>query len=415
MGVYGAVLVGVQLLPGGPTWWAVLLVALGATSALYGILQAGVTSDLKRLLAYSTSENVGLMVLALGAGLLFEGAGMHNPAAAALVACLLLAVAHAAFKATLFLGAGAVVHATGERDLDRLGGLVHAMPWTAAAFGVAALGAAALPVTGGFIAEWTLLQALIGGVRPDDQVVAITVPLALGALALTAGLALLTFVKAYGIGFLARARSVAALGAVEVPVTMRVPMLAGAALVVALGVAPGPLTRVLARALQVGGVQQVGLGGVRLTGLGAVLDPAALGLLGTLVAVPALAVAWTAARRHGRESEALAWGCGGVRDSPRMQYTSTSYAEPLMRVFDDALQPARDIEVTHVEESEYLATRVRYTQQIEDVVEARLYRPLIAAADAVADRARRVQNGSIHRYLTFSFTALVLVLLVVSL
>ncbi|MBU4215824.1 MAG: hydrogenase 4 subunit B [Actinobacteria bacterium] len=415
MGVYGALLVGVQLLPGGPRWWAVLLVALGATSALYGILQAGVTSDLKRLLAYSTSENVGLMVLALGAGLLFEGAGMHEAAAAALVACLLLAVAHAAFKSTLFLGAGAVVHATGERDLDRLGGLVHAMPWTAAAFGVGALGAAALPVTGGFVAEWTLLQSLIGGVRPDDRLVAITVPLALGALALTAGLALLTFVKAYGIGFLARARSAAALDAVEVPVTMRVPMVAGAALVLGLGVAPGPLARVLARSLQVGGVQQVGLGGVRLTGLGAVLDPAALALLGALVAVPALAIAWSAARRHGREKDALAWGCGGVRDSPRMQYTGTSYAEPLMRVFDDALQPARDIEVTHVEESEYLATRVRYTQQIEDVVEVRVYRPLVAAADAVADRARLVQNGSIHRYLTFAFTALVVVLLVVSL
>lgn len=414
MGVYGAVLVGVQLLPGGPTWWAVLLVALGAGSALYGILQAGVTSDLKRLLAYSTSENVGLMVLALGAGMLFTGAGLRDAGDAALVACLLLAVAHAAFKATLFLGAGAVVHATGERDLDRLGGLVHAMPWTAAAFGVAALGAAALPVTGGFVAEWTLLQSLIAGVRPDDRVVAVTVPLALAALALTAGLALLTFVKAYGIGFLARARSAAARDAVEVPVSMRVPMAVGALAVVGLGVAPGPVARVLARALGAGGVQQVGLGGVRLTGLHAVLDPTALLLLGALVAVPALAVAWSAARRHGREREALGWGCGGVRDSPRMQYTATSYAEPLMRVFDDALQPSRDIEVTHVSESAYLATRVRYTQQIEDVVEVHLYHPLVAAADAVADRARRVQNGSIHRYLAFSFTALVIVLLVVS-
>jgi hypothetical protein len=97
-----------------------------------------------------------------------------------------------------------------------------------------------------------------------------------------------------------------------------------------------------------------------------------------------------------------------------MQYTGTSYAEPLMRVFDDALQPTRDVEVTHIAESAYLAAKVRYTQRIDDVVEARLYRPLVAAADRVADRARRVQNGSVQRYLAFSFGALVVVLLVVA-
>jgi formate hydrogenlyase subunit 3/multisubunit Na+/H+ antiporter MnhD subunit len=413
MGIYGLLLVTLRLLPGGPTWWAALLVGAGALSAVYGILQAGVATDLKRLLAYSTSENVGLMVLALGVALLLR-TDAEGPAALALLACLFLVVSHTAFKTTLFLGAGAVLRATGERDLDRLGGLVHRMPWTAAAFGIGALGAAALPVTGGFVAEWTLLQALIHATRPGDRVVAATVPLALGVIALTAGLALLTFVKAFGIAFLARPRSAGADAAREVPVTMRVAMIAAAVAVIALGVLPGPVAVVLARAVGIVGIGASGPSGLSLDGVGAVLDPLALALLSVAVVVPVVVTAAVLARRRPAEVAAPGWGCGGIRTSPRMQYTATSYAEPLMRVFDDALQPSRDIEVTHVAESAYLAARVAYSQQVDDVVEVRLYAPVVRAANRLADVARTVQNGSISRYLAFAFGALVLVLLVVS-
>ncbi len=414
MGVYGLLLVTLRLLPGGPTWWAVLLVLIGATSALYGILQAAVASDLKRLLAYSTSENIGLMVLALGVAVLLRGENMDGPASVALIACLLLVVSHAAFKTTLFLGAGAVLHATGERDLDRLGGLIRTMPWTGAAFAVAAMGAAALPVTGGFVAEWALLQALIHGVRPENRLVAVTIPLALAVIALTAGLALLTFAKAFGIAFLARPRSVGAASAREVPTTMRVAMVTGAVGVVALGFAPGPIASVLATAAGVTGANAVGLGGLQLAGVGAVLDPVGLTLLGALVTLPALVATVVLARRRPTVPDVDGWGCGGLRTSPRMQYTATSYAEPLMRIFDDVLQPARDVEVTHVAESRYLAERVQYRQAVDDVIEVHAYAGLIKAANRLADRARGIQNGSIHRYLAFSFGALLIVLLVVS-
>jgi formate hydrogenlyase subunit 3/multisubunit Na+/H+ antiporter MnhD subunit len=414
MGVYGLLLVTLRLLPGGPTLWAVVLVVLGGTSAIYGILEAAVATDVKRLLAYSTTENVGLIVLALGVALLLRGYRAPGAASAALVACLLLVVSHGAFKATLFLGAGSILHGTGERNLDRLGGLVHPMPWTAAAFGVGCLGAAALPVTAGFVAEWTLFQALIHAVRPENRLVAVVVPLALAVIALTAGLALVTFVKAYGIAFLARPRSVGALAAHESPASMRVALIGGAGAVVALGLAPGPVATVAAGAVGVAGVRTIGLTGLELTGVDALLDPAALVALGALVAIPALVLVVALARRRPAERDAVGWGCGAARTSPRMQYTATSYAEPLMRIFDDALQPTRDVEVTHVAESRYMAERVRYRQRVEDVVEARLYRPLVAAADAVADRARRIQNGSIHRYLAFSFAALVIVLVVVA-
>lgn len=415
MGVYGALLLSLRLLPAGPAWWGLLLLGFGAVSALYGILQASVTSDLKRLLAYSTTENVGLMFLALGTGLLLRSVDVRGPADAAVVACLLLVASHAAFKTTLFLAAGSVVHATGERDLDRMGGLASRMPVTAFAFGVGALGAAALPVTAGFMAEWALLQSLIHGARPEDRVVAVAMPVAVAVVALTAGLALLTFVKAYGIAFLARPRSAETAAAHEGGWTMRVAMLASAAAVLALGLVPGTAAGAVARAAGVGGIDRIGWAGIRLPGVDAQLDPAALSVMALLFAVPVVLVSAVAARRQPRRRVDLAWGCGGVRVSPRMQYTATSYAEPLARVFDDALRPERDIEVTHTSESRYLVERVEFSQRLDDVVEERFYRPLLRLTERVGVAARRLQNGSIHRYLAYSFVALVAVLVVAAL
>jgi hydrogenase-4 component B len=416
MGVYGVLLVSLRLLPAGPGWWGLLLLAFGAVSAVYGILQASVTSDLKRLLAYSTTENIGLMFLALGTGLLLRSVGVRGPADAAVAACLLLVASHAALKSTLFLAAGSVLHASGERDLDRMGGLGSRMPVTAFAFGVGALGAAALPVTAGFMAEWALLQSLIHGARPEDRVVAVAMPVAVAVVALTAGLALLTFVKAYGIAFLARPRSAEAAAAHEAGAwTMRVAMLVSAAAVLALGLVPGMAAEAVTRAGEVDGVGTVGWAGIDLSGVDAQLDPVALSVMALLFAVPVLLVSLAAARRRPRRRVELAWGCGGVRVSPRMQYTATSYAEPLARVFDDALRPERDIEVTHTSESRYLVERVEFRQRLDDVVEARAYRPMLRVADRVGLAARRLQNGSIHRYLGYSFVALVAVLVLVAL
>ncbi len=415
LGVYGIVLVCVRLLADGPAWWGVVLVAVGAVSGLYGILQASVASDVKRLLAYSTTENVGLMVLALGASVLLRAYGATAVADAAATACLLLVVSHAAFKATLFLGAGSVLHSTGERDLDRLGGLGPRMPWTAAAFGIAALGAAALPVSCGFVAEWTLLQVLIHGARAQDRLVTVVMPMAVAVVALTAGLALLTFVKAFGIAFLARPRSDAAAAAHEAPATMRLALSVGALSVVLLGLLPGPVGAALAAATGAAGVTSVGLGGLDLPALGALLDPVALSVMAGVVVLPVLVAVLVSARRHPARTTELAWGGGGARVSPRMQYTATSYAEPLMRVFDDALQPSRDVQVTHLAESQYLVERVEYRQHVVDVVEVRLYRPVLRVAWWLGRAARRLQDGSIHRYLGYSFLALLAVLAAVSL
>ncbi|TFD73896.1 hydrogenase 4 subunit B [Cryobacterium gelidum] len=422
IGVYGGLLVCVRLLPDGPAWWGIAIMVVGGASALYGILQASVSSDLKVLLAYSTTENMGLVFLGLGASLLLRGYDATAAADAALVAALLLAVSHAAFKSTLFLGAGAIIHATGERNLDRLGGLGARMPVTAAAFGVASLGAAAIPITSGFVAEWMLLQSLIHGGRLDGAVVSVTasvaMPLAVAVIALTAGLALLTFVKAYGIAFLARPRSAEAAKAREVPPLMQLSLALGALFVLALGLLPGPIAALVGHTVSSNpsaAVQSIGLGGVSLPGIGAVLDPIMLVVLSALVAIPVIVSIIVSARGHPHRTVDLPWGGGGSRARPRMQYTATSYAEPLVRVFDDVLKPSRDVQVTHVAESRYLVERVRVEQRVSDVFETRLYRPVLNLFQRYGIVVRHVANGSIHRYLSYSFVALLIVLIVVSL
>jgi hypothetical protein len=365
---------------------------------------------------------MGLVFLALGASMLLRGYDATAAADAALVAALLLALSHAAFKSTLFLGAGAIIHSTGERNLDRLGGLGARMPVTAAAFGIASLGAAAIPITSGFVAEWMLLQSLIHGGRLDGAVVSVAasvaMPLAVAVIALTAGLALLTFVKAYGIAFLARPRSTAAAEAREVPPLMQLALALGALSVLALGLLPGPIAALVAHTVTANptaAVRSVGLNGVSLPGIGAVLDPIMLVVLSALVGIPVFVSIIVSARRHPHRTVDLPWGGGGSRARPRMQYTATSYAEPLVRVFDDVLKPSRDVHVTHVAESRYLVEHVRVEQRVSDVFETRLYRPVLNLFQRYGIVVRHIANGSIHRYLSYSFAALVIVLILVSL
>jgi hydrogenase-4 component B len=415
MGIYGLLLVSLRLLPNGPNWWAVVLVVLGAASALYGILQASVQSDLKRLLAYSTTENVGLITIAIGVGLLLQSSGQLAAGKVALVAALLLALSHAAFKTVLFTGAGSVLRATGERDLDALGGLAARMPWTASAFGVGAMGAAALPVTAGFVAEWVLLQALIHTDAKADRLLAVVMPITMGVVALTVGLGLLTFVKAFGIAFLARPRSPGAERAHEGSFTMVAAMVIAAIGTVGLGLIPGPLSRLLGAAVGATDLAVTGFTGVELGGLGAILlDPLALSLLTATMLIPVLVVNVVAALRHPRRHVDLAWGCGADRASSRMEYNATSYSEPLVRVFGGSLQTRRTVEVLTPDDAPLLVEGIAFSQQTTDIVEDRAYLPAIRTLERFGDVARRLQNGSIHRYLSFSFAALIVVLVVVS-
>ncbi|WP_156686320.1 proton-conducting transporter transmembrane domain-containing protein [Mycobacterium sp. Marseille-P9652] len=417
LGVYGICRVDLQLLGPGPRWWGLTLMTIGGLSALYGVVQASVATDLKRLLAYSTTENLGLITLALGAATLFAATGAHAPATIAAVAAMLHLIAHAAFKTLAFLAAGSVLAATTLRDLDRLGGLAPRMPLTTGLFGVAALGAAGLPLGAGFVSEWLLVQSLIHTAPQHATVLALTTPLAVGAVALCTGLGVAAMVKAFGIGFLARPRSDQAARAREAPGTMLAGMaIAGAACLV-LAVAPSvvaPALRSAAAALPAArNVQFTDLGAVvRLPGLQGSIAPGVIAAgLGAAAVVAAVLALWRVRRRPAPATLPL-WACGADDLTARMQYTATSFAQPLQRIFDDVLRPDTDIEVTPAAESRYLAERISYRSRIGDAIEERWYLPVIQFIVTAGELVRRAHTGSVHLYLAYGALGVLTVVVV---
>lgn len=417
LGIYGIVRVDLQLLGPGPRWWGGVLLAVGAVSAVYGVLQASVAADLKRLLGYSTIENMGLVTLALGAATLSSAAGAGAAAVIAMTAALLHLVAHAAFKSLGFLAAGSVLVTTGHRDLDRLGGLARRMPFTTTFFGIAALGASGLPLGAGFVSEWLLVQSLIHARPHHDTLVGLMTPLGVGAVALTTGLGVAAMVKAFGTGFLARARSEGALRATETPVSMRVGMAVAAFGCVVVAVAPcaavGVLQAVLRTLPPSSNADLTGLGTVlRLPGVNGSIAPV---LLAAAIVVAVLIVAgltrWGSRHRPEPATSPL-WACGADELTSRMQYTATSFGQPLQRVFDDVLRPDTGIEVTHLEETRYHVEKIAYRANVADAVEDRVYAPVLQAVARCAQVVRRAHNGSVHLYLGYGALGVLIVLVV---
>jgi NADH:ubiquinone oxidoreductase subunit 5 (subunit L)/multisubunit Na+/H+ antiporter MnhA subunit len=328
----------------------------------------------------------------------------------ALTAALLHTANHAAFKTLLFTSAGSVVRATGTRDLDRLGGLVRTMPVTTALFAAGALAAAALPPGNGFISEWLLLQSLLHPGPGAGTTLTVAAPIAVAVVAATAGIGVVTYVKALGTGFLARPRSAPAGAAQESPGSMVAGMtLAGLA---CLGLAIVPAVAMPGIARVAGGLRppspvQSGGDVLAVTAIQATIWPlwTVLGIVGLAVGIALLARGLGRARRR-----AIAWDCGDGPLTSRMEYTATSFAEPLQRVFDDVLAPEKDVDVTQASESRYHVAAMTYRQRIPDRVENRLYRPLLAALDRIGERSRVLGNGSVHRYLGYLLFALIAVL-----
>lgn len=413
LGIYGIVRVGDGLLGGGPAWWWLLVMGLGALSALFGSLHAATSTDLKRLLAHSTTDNMGLVLLGVGASGLFASTGHPSLALVALVAALLHVVFHAVFKGSLFLSAGSIQQATGTRDLDRLGGLLQRLPVTGSLFLVGAGAIAALPPLCGFVSEWLLLQALLHGLPSSDPSLAIALPVAVGVLALTGGLTALTFVKAAGIALLGQPRGAHAAEAGEVRRSMWIGGGVLATLCLVLGVAPMlvvPAVLDAARTVTAGRIPDPLVRGwhVGLLGARGVLAPGLLAL-GLLVAVVLVAgIRWALQRAAVRRTEA--WGCGRELQSARMQYTATSFGEPLTRVFEDVLTPAHDLDVSHVAESRYYVEAATFHTSLDDAFERHGYRHAASGLAWWGRLARRVPNGSVHRYLAFGLVALVVVL-----
>ncbi len=421
LGIYGILRVGEDLLGGGQLWWWLLVAALGVVSAVFGALHAAASTDTKRLLAYSTVDNVGLVLVGVGAAGARAAGGERLLAGLVLLAALFHLVNHALFKGCLFLGAGALQHAAGTRDLDRLGGLARKMPATAVLFAVGALSISALPGLNGFASEWLLLQGLLHGFASHSATTEAALLSGVAALAITGGLTATAFVKALGVGFLGQPRTEGARGAREVGPSM----LAGMALLaggcVVLGVVPGVALPVLDRAAAAGlpggapSALRVGLG-LDLASLHGAIEPVLL-VTGLLAGILVIWGALRLAPRHAelrRPRRAEAWGCGRELQTARMEITATSFAEPLQRVFADVLRPDHDLEVTHAAESRYFPEAISFHQRVDDAIERVAYGPVIAAVAWWGRLARRVPNGSVHRYLAFGFAALVLILVVLA-
>ncbi|WP_217914670.1 proton-conducting transporter membrane subunit [Miltoncostaea marina] len=385
--------------PGGPpAWVGFTVLALGALSALTGILYAVFQADLKRLLAFSTIENAGIVTAALGAAALLEARGEARWAATALAAGLLHALAHALAKALLFLTAGSVERATGGLRIDAMGGLLGRMPATGGATLVGALALAGVPVLAGFASEWATLGALIELARADAVGTALAGALGAAALAATTGLAVVCFVALAGLALLGRPRGPGAAAATEVPGPMRWAPAALAAGCVALGVAPGPLMPALER-LAPGGdgaevAAGVGVPGASLPTLGAAL---ALGGAAALLAV---------ARGRRPRAAAPVWNCG--QDAGReLAWTSAAFTKPLRLAFGGMLRPRRGVEVVA---RAGIVREIRHRGGVPHLFDSLLYGPTARAALAGAGAARRLQSGSIRQYIAALVGVVVLLL-----
>jgi len=396
--------------------WGVFLVAMGGLSAVLGVLYALMQHDLKRLLAYHSIENIGIILLGLGTGMMALAYGHIELAWIGFAASLYHVMNHGVFKALLFLGAGNVVMTTGSRQIEQFGGLSRRMPWTAGLFLVGALAISGLPPLNGFMSEWLTFQGFLYGFRGSTEpLVHFLFPVGAALLALTTALAAACFVKAFGICFLALPRSAAAAEAREAPAVMLVPQALLAVLCVVLGLFPGVVLRALEHVMDtLPGMQpranlvQGALGMTTPFGTFDQVIPVVLAaaLVGGLAMAAVLAAQVRLAVRR-----VPTWGCGGDL-SPRTEYTATAFSKPLMMIFRAVYRPTRQVEAFG-DVSRYFPQEVRYRAEIEPTFERYVYGPLLRVVLRAANGLKVLQAGSLHAYLAYVIALVVWLVLLV--
>jgi hydrogenase-4 component B len=409
LGVYGIALFAFRLLPEGPAWRGILTMAAGAVTAAIGILYALNERDIKRFLAFSTIENIGIIVTAFGAAMTFWAYGQRLLWAFLLLAGLYHVANHGCYKTLLFLEAGVIEHATGTRDMDRLGGLARRMPRASVITFAGTLGIAALPPLNGFVSEWLIFQGLFQGFRTGSHLVAILIVLAAATLGLTGGLAIYAFVRGYGIPFLGMPRTRQAAGSTEAGQPVAGPaLLAVACAALAVG-APVVLTA-LARAMRT--VTGVALRPVLLPGNLTVIpahtkfsgfSPTYLTVfLLAVMAVPALI--YLAGRPRADSLTVPVWDGGMVAFKPRMQYSAMTFSAPTRVTFDALYRPSVSVHRAS-DDPAGRSGPVHYESQADPVFDRYLYRPVVHAFEWLADFIRPIQSGDVNLYLFYVFAA----------
>ncbi len=414
--VYGFVRVVFDLLGTPDWWWSMAVLAVGGITAVMGVLYALMQHDLKRLLAYHTVENIGIIFIGLGLALAFRAYALEWAAALALSAALFHVFNHSVFKSLLFFGAGAVLGATGERDMEHLGGLIHRMPQTAFAFLVGCVAISALPPLNGFVSEWLTFQAILLSPQLPSWGLKLLVPAVGALLALSAALAAACFVKAFGVTFLGRPRTPAAANAQETDGRSLAAMFALAALCLVAGVLPGIFLDALAPVVQAltgaSMPHQSGLAWLTIVPI-AESRSSYNGLLVFVFVVLSGSIAAFAIHRlaSDRVRRGPAWDCGYPDASPATQYTASSFAQPIRRVFGTMVFAAREIDEMPPPGS---TAPARLVVEIRDVIWEAAYAPIAGFVGFATERLNVLQFLTIRRYLTLVFAALVLLLLVLA-
>jgi len=413
--IYGFIRVVFDLL-GPPTWSAsVIVLFLGSITAVMGILHAMMEKDLKRLLAYSTIENVGIIFVSLGLALAFKANAMPAAAALAMTAALLHVLNHSILKSLLFFGSGAVLTATGERDMEHLGGLIRGMPLTAFTFLVGCMAISALPPLNGFVSEWLIFQAIL--LSPDLPQLGLKflVPAVGAMLALSAALAAACFVKAFGVSFLGRPRTTVAAGAQEADRWSLAAMFILAGLCLLIGIIPAPIIDALAPVVNMLVAERMPLQSanpwlsiVPIAESRSSYDGLLVFIFITISTLAAIEIIHRFASRAIRRGPA--WDCGFPDQSPATQYTAGGFAQPIRRVFSSLFDAREDVVMPAPGET----AAARLTVRLRDLTWEMLYAPIGGAVLLAADKLNYLQFLTIRKYLSLVFAALIALLLGVS-
>ncbi|RJQ50681.1 MAG: hydrogenase 4 subunit B [Nitrospiraceae bacterium] len=413
--IYGIVRVTFDLIKVFPWWWGAVVLIFGLISAVMGVLYALMQHDLKRLLAYHSVENIGIILIGVGLSMIFTSFHMPLLAALALIAGLYHTLNHAMFKGLLFMGAGAVLHATHERNMEEMGGLIHSMPWTAALFLVGCVSISALPPFNGFVSEWLTFQAFLLSPALPSPLLKLLIPLGAALLALTGALAAACFVKAFGVTFLGHWRGHHNPRVQEAGLTMRAGMILAALTCLFLGLVPTALIEwmdILTEQL-VGakiGTTAGTFGWMWLTPIA----PDRASYSGSIVFLGILVVVAVAYFLLHVKTVAIhrapVWDCGFEKINQRMQYNATSFSMPIRRVFGFLFSIREQVKLTPRAAQPVFPKKINYYLRIRDRLWGWLYKPVVEISFRLSRRVGKLQQGRIQAYLIYSFITIIVLL-----
>ncbi|MCE5195097.1 MAG: hydrogenase 4 subunit B [Nitrospiraceae bacterium] len=425
-GIYGFIRISIDMLGSGPEWWGVTIIIIGTISSVLGVLYALIVNDIKKLLAYSSIENIGIILLGVGASMVFNANGLYLLSGIALIAGLYHALNHSIFKGLLFMSAGSVVHAAHTKNMENMGGLLKAMPYTGLFFLIGSVSICALPPFNGFVSEWLTYQSLLLGFQADSVLAKIITPLGGAALALTGAIAAACFVKAFGISFLGMPRSRQAENAVESTPSMTAGMAVLAVLCFLSGIFPGTVINMLSSVI--GSLSGYNTNNDLLSYLHAdnffifisdsskeignaitSLSPVSI-ILTMIVMLIALLVFIRIVNRGRKITYADSWDCGIPSLTPRMQYTSTAFTKPIKIIFKRIYLPKREINISYLVKPLFVKA-MKYSGGITPFIDKYIYDNVTGFIKRIANKVRLMQSGSLHLYLGYILITLIILLI----